>query len=136
MYGAVRERLTRQLMKAGLGSMAVVLFASSASAQVFVVGKDKPKGVAEFKPTSVVYEQKPITAAGRQQLITQLAAEQGFAARPLPLGTPGLVLHANGDLKYGNGDYYQNLVKKGTSAQAGDRVLITDFRIEKDRIIF
>jgi hypothetical protein len=146
MYGATKKRITLKrmtrervavdLQRAGLVCFALILFASAVSAQVFVVGRERPKNVTVFKPTSVVYEQKPITAAGRQQLITSLTAEQGFAALPLPLGTPGLVLHANGNLKYGNGDYYDNLVKKGTSAQTGDRVLITDFRIEKDRIVF
>ena len=136
MYGATKARITIFLRGAGLILIALASLASSVSAQVFVVGREQPKGVVVFQPTSVVFEQKPINAAGRQQLITELTAEQGFAARPLPLGTPGLVLHANGSLKYGNGDYYDNLVKKGTSAQAGDRVLITDFRIEKDRIIF
>ena len=108
-----------------------------ASSQVFVVGREQPKGVSEFKPTKVDFESRtPITALGRQQLITSLAAEQGFAMRPLPLGMPGLMLHANGTLKYGGGDYYDSLVKKGLSAKAGDRIMITDFRIEKDRIIF
>ncbi len=141
MNAATRDRYTRQrpaghLARLSLCSFAFVLLVCSASAQVFVVGKEQPKGVPGFKPTSVTFSDHPINAAGRQQLIVSLAAEQGFAMRPLPFGTPGLVLHANGSLKFGNGDYYDSLVRKGVSAKAGDRILITDFRIEKDRIIF
>ena len=107
-----------------------------AHAQVFVVGREKPQGIPDFKPTTVYLEDKPLTAASRQGLITAFAAEQGFAKRPLPLGTPGIMLHANGDLKFGNGDYYDGLVRKGTSAKLGDRVAITDIRIKPREIVF
>ncbi len=143
MYGA---RVNHLLFRRGsvrawtCTTFFITCFAASAalpvSAQVFVVGREQYKGVPDFKPTSVSFPQKPINASGRQQLITSLAAEQGFAMRPLPLGTPGLMLHANGSLKFGSGDYYDNLVKKGLSAKAGDRIAITDFHILKDRIVF
>ncbi len=122
-----------------LGALSTCLYSGSVPVfgQVFVVGREQPKGVSEFKPTKVEFDsKKPITALGRQQLITSIAAEQGFAMRPLPLGMPGLMMHANGPLKYGGGDYYDSLVKKGLSAKAGDRIMITDFRILKDRIVF
>jgi hypothetical protein len=117
-------------------TLAVALIASSASAQVFVVGREKPQGIPDFKPTSVTLEQKPISSATRQQLILSFMAEQGFAMRPLPLGTPGLVLHANGDLNFGRGDYYDGLVRKGVSSKPGDRVAITAVRIEAKSIVF
>jgi hypothetical protein len=105
-------------------------------AQVFIVGREKPQGIPDFKPTSVYLEDKPLTAASRQGLITAFEAEQGFAKRPLPLGTPGLMLHANGDLKIGNGDYYDGMVRKGASAKTGERVAITDIRIKPKEIVF
>jgi hypothetical protein len=117
-------------------TLAVLLIVSAASAQVFIVGREKPQGIPDFKPTSVTLEQKPITAATRQQLILSFMAEQGFAMRPLPLGTPGLVLHANGNLTFGKGDYYDSLVRKGVSAKAGDRLAITAVRIESKSIVF
>jgi hypothetical protein len=136
MYGVTNDRLAVCFDGARRLSLAVLLLASAAPAQVFVVGKEQPKNVPGFTPTSVSFAEKPITAAGRQDLIVGLAAEQGFAMRPIPFGTPGLVLRANGILKFGNGDYYDSLVRKGVSAKAGDRLLITDFRIEKNKIIF
>lgn len=118
-------------------TLAVLFVVGSASAQVFIVGREKPQGIPDFKPTSVTLEQKPINAAGRQELITAFAAEQGFAMRQLPLGTPGLVLHANGSLNFGNnGDYYDGLVRKGISSKPGDRLVITNFRIEAKSLVF
>jgi hypothetical protein len=130
----------RHLAGLSTSSLAAVVLVStflvsSVSAQVFVVGKEQPKGVPVFKPTSVALAAKPITALERQQLIVSIAAEQGFAMRPLPLGTPGLMLHANGALKFGRGDYYDSLTTKGISSKAGDRLLITDFLIDKNKIV-
>jgi hypothetical protein len=107
----------------------LLLLGTEVWGQVFVVGREKPQGIPDFK-------QKPITKATREQLIASFAAEQGFAMRPLPMGTPGMVLHANGSLNFGNGDYYDGLVRKGVSSQPGDRIAITNFRIEGKTIIF
>ena len=122
----------------GVASIAlgVVLTGSAVSAQVFIVGREKPQGIPDFKPTSVVLAEKPLRAPTRQQLVTAFQAEQGFAMRPLPLGTPGLVLHANGTLTIGSGDYYDGLVRKGVSAKPGERVAITDVRIQPKAIVF
>ena len=138
-YSATRRsipQLSAVLLGLAFSMLAPVCLNSAAHAQVFVVGREKPQGIPDFKPTSVYLEDKPLTAASRQGLITAFAAEQGFAKRPLPLGTPGLMLHANGDLKYGNGDYYDGLVRKGTSAKPGERVAITDIRIKPKEIVF
>jgi hypothetical protein len=114
----------------------LLVLGAEAWAQVFIVGREKPQGIPDFKPTAVTLEQKPITKATREQLIGAFAAEQGFAMRPLPMGTPGMVLHANGSLNFGNGDYYDGLVRKGVSANPGDRIAITNFRIEAKSIVF
>ncbi len=107
-----------------------------ASAQIFVVQQEHVPGVPVFQPTNVELKQQPLTARGHQELITALASEQGFARRPLPLGSHGLVLHANGPLSPDGSDYVQSLQHNGISAKAGDRVVITDVRIEPKRIIF
>lgn len=129
-----RSGFTRVL----IGSLALVacMLAASANTQVFIVGREKPQGIPDFKPTAVYLEEKPLRPVTRQQLVTAFAAEQGFAMRPLPLGTPGLVLHANGELKIGSGDYYDGLERKGVSAKAGDRIAITDIRIKEKSIVF
>jgi hypothetical protein len=105
-------------------------------AQVFVVEPEHIAGVPQFQPTHVELKQEPLTALGHQTLITAFTAEQVFARRPLPLGAHGLVLHANGDMNPGGNDYSRALQKFGVSSKIGDRVVITDVRIESKRIIF
>lgn len=129
-------RLAAQSLALTLSLLGLSACCLPAQAQVFVVGREKPQGIPDFKPTSVSLEDKPLTAASRQGLVTAFAAEQGFAKRPLPLGTPGLMLHANGELKIGNGDYYDGMVRKGAAAKAGERVAITDIRIKPKEIVF
>jgi hypothetical protein len=141
MHGHTQFSMRTTIARLGAGAFALSMlalasFSLPARAQVFVVGREKPQGIPDFKPTSVYLEDRPLTAASRQGLITAFAAEQGFAKRPLPLGTPGIMLHANGDLKIGNGDYYDGLVRKGTSAKPGERVAITDIRIKPKEIVF
>ena len=129
-------RLAAQSLALTLSLLGLSACCLPAQAQVFVVGREKPQGIPDFKPTSVYLEDKPLTAASRQGLVTAFAAEQGFAKRPLPLGTPGLMLHANGELKIGNGDYYDGMVRKGAAAKTGERVAITDIRIKPKEIVF
>ncbi len=110
--------------------------ASLAPAQVFIVEREHVPGVPDFKPTAVELQQQAITARTRQQLIIAFAAEQGFARRPLPLGSHGLLLHANGALSPNGSGYVDALQKNGISAKAGDRVVISNFKIGTDRIVF
>ena len=56
--------------------------------------------------------------------------------RPLPLGTKGVVLHANGPLSPSGNGYAEELEKYGVSAKPGDRVVITKFEVKPDRILF
>ncbi len=132
----VSARVVGSALAASFFLLCALPYSPHAAAQVFVVGREKPQGIADFKPTAVYLEDRPLTAASRQQLVTAFAAEQGFVKRPLPLGTPGIMLHANGDLKIGNGDYYDGLVRKGIAAKAGERVAITDIRIKPKEIVF
>lgn len=105
-----------------------------AAAQVFTV---TPEGVdakyLEFKPTNVTYSTLPLTNHDRQDLMRFLQAEQGFTMRPLPVAT--LSLHANGDMKPSGTDYANLVRNKGIAAKAGERVVITNVEIQKDRIL-
>jgi hypothetical protein len=105
-----------------------------AVAQVFTV---TPEGVdakyLEFKPTNVTLSPLPLTHHDREELLRFLQAEQGFAMRPLPIST--LTLHANGDMKPSGSDYANLVQSKGLAAKAGERVVITDVAIDKDRIL-
>jgi hypothetical protein len=53
--------------------------------------------------------------------------------RPLPVAA--LTLRANGDMNPSGSDYANFVQKKGIAAKAGERVVITDVAIDKDRIV-
>lgn len=89
----------------------------------------------EFHVTSVELSKHPLGERTRQELIRALQAEQGFAMRPIPMGHKGLILHANGEIDKGDEAYRSDLYKNGMAAKGGDRVMITDVLIEKDRIV-
>ncbi len=69
-------------------------------AQVFTVEREhlgaKDVNLTTVQPTTVHLETTPITERTKQQLIRTFQADEAFAVRPLPLGTKGVVLHANG----------------------------------------
>ncbi len=109
---------------------------AAAYAQVFVVGEKTAMAdvSTDFHPTRVELPSTPITERGRLELVRNLEAEQGFAHRTLPLGDD-LILMANGNMTP-SGDAYKDLLyRKGESAQAGDRVAITNVTVKADRII-
>jgi hypothetical protein len=88
----------------------------------------------EFHPTRVELPKEPLDEKGRQELIRNLEAEQGFAHRELPLGA-GMQLVANGTLNPRDDAYKKMLYEKGQSAAAGDRVQVTSLDFRADRII-
>lgn len=123
------------LIASGLG----ILHAGSAAlaqGQVFVVETEHQKNIPPFQPTHVTLDQRKLTPRAHRELITAFTAEQGFARRPLPLDSRGLLLHANGELKPDGVDYEELLQRKGVSSKAGDRLVISDVKIESNRIVF
>jgi hypothetical protein len=110
------------------------------NAQVFTVQREhlgpKDTNLTTVQPTSVQLETKPLTERARQQLIRTFQADEAFAVRPLPLGTRGVVLHANGPLNPSGQAYAQELDKYGISSKPGDRVVISKFEVKPDRILF
>ncbi len=110
---------------------------SQGNGDVFVVQTEHIDKIPAFKPTAVALDTSmKLTPRGHRELITALTAEQGFARRPLPLDSRGLTLHANGALLPEGLDYEQMLQRKGISAKPGDRVVISDIRIESNKIVF
>lgn len=103
---------------------------------VFVVGPDTSVGdpLLGFKPTRVEYTQQPMDTDGRRELVRMFLLEQGFAHRALPLGAPGLEMHANGRLTVDNDTLKKRMFKDGMSAAPGDRIMVTDIRVLPDRI--
>ncbi|MBV8281876.1 MAG: DUF2845 domain-containing protein [Candidatus Eremiobacteraeota bacterium] len=112
----------------------IALSAATAHAQVFTVTPEGLDGkYVEFQPTNVAISTVPLTAHNRQDLLRFLQAEQGFTIRPLPIST--ITLKANGPMEPSGSDYINIIREKGLAAKAGERVVITDVKIDKDRIV-
>jgi hypothetical protein len=113
---------------------------SASTAQVFTVEREHVGGnignLTTLQPTSVHLTATPITVRTREELIRLFQSEQAFAVRPLPLGRQGLVLHANGPLSPSGSGYVDELEKNGISSKPGDRIVISKFDVQKDRIVF
>jgi hypothetical protein len=110
------------------------------NAQVFTVQREKlpskDANLTTVQPTTVQLATTPITERTRQQLVRTFQADEAFAVRPLPLGTKGVVLHANGPLSPAGTAYAEELQKFGISSKPGDKVVITKFEVKPDRIVF
>ena len=107
-----------------------------AQTQVFIVQSEHQQNLPPFQATQVKLDQRKLTPRARRELIVAFTAEQGFARRPLPLDSHGLVLHANGELKPDGLDYEEQLQKHGISSKAGDRLVISDIKIDSGKIVF
>jgi hypothetical protein len=110
------------------------------NAQVFTVQREhlgaRDANLTTIQPTSVKLDTAPMTERTRQALIRAFQADEAFAVRPLPLGTRGVTLHANGGLSPTGQAYATELEKYGISAKPGDRIVITKFEVRPDRILF
>jgi hypothetical protein len=91
---------------------------------------------SQIQSTSVKLPDNQIDARGHQDILRSLVAEQGFAMRPLPRGKKGLSLEANGKLKPAGEAYLSQVTEQGLSVKPGDRVVLSNIRIERDRIVF
>jgi len=90
----------------------------------------------QIKPTDVALPKTALDPKTRLELIRLLQAEQGFAMRPFPRGHKGLTLLANGKLEPAGEGYLNMVTSQGVSANPGDRVILTDLKIEHNRIVF
>jgi hypothetical protein len=90
---------------------------------------------AQIVPTKIELSESPLDPRARLELIRFLQADQGFAMRPFPRGHKGLTLAANGKLEPAGEPYLAMVTSEGLSAKPGDRVAITDIKIEKNKII-
>jgi hypothetical protein len=79
---------------------------------------------------------QPVLQRTKLQLVRVLEAEQGFAMRPLPKGSKGMTLVANGAANPNGADYAKALEHYGIAFQAADRVMITDVKFLGDKIVF
>jgi hypothetical protein len=90
----------------------------------------------QITPTSVPLTKSELDAKTRLELIRVMQSEQGFAMRPFPRGHKGLTLQANGKLEPAGESYLNMVTSEGMSAKPGDRVVLTDVKIEHSKIIF
>lgn len=131
----------------GLGLvLSVGLAAGSLIAQVITIDTSGKGGVAnngpvdrqyaQIVPTHVDLTKSELDAKTRLMLIRALESEQGFAMRPFPRGHKGLTLEANGKLAPAGESYLNTVVEQGLSAKPGQRLVITDIKIERSKITF
>jgi hypothetical protein len=90
----------------------------------------------QITPTNVPLTKSELDAKTRLALIRVMQAEQGFAMRPFPRGHKGLILAANGKLEPAGEAYVSMVTSQGLSAKPGDRLVVTDVKIEHARIVF
>ncbi len=145
MFGSVsrttllRQNLPARIVAAAMCLMFVGLAASGyvARAQVFTVSPDKIESrYTDIKRTHVQLSSQPLLQRTKLQLVRVLEAEQGFAMRPLPKGSRGMTLIANGAANPNGAEYVKTLEHNGIALQAADRVIITDIKFLGDKIVF
>jgi hypothetical protein len=137
------------LVAAILCAVAAVLGAMPAAAQITIDthtgavtnGATGPQGTVDRRyqqitPTHVALTKSALDPKTRLELIRLLQSEQGFAMRPFPRGHKGLTLQANGKLEPAGEPYLNMVTSQGMSAKPGDRVVLTDIKIEHSRIVF
>jgi hypothetical protein len=127
-------------------ALAALLAAASLSAQVITIdtsGKGSAtangpidRQFSQITPTKVELTKTELDPKTRLLLIREMQSEQGFAMRPFPRGHKGLTLEANGKLAPAGESYLNMVVSEGLSARPGSRLVITDIKFDKDKIIF
>lgn len=127
------------------GALSVLLASSAALGQVITIDTNGKGPIAsgpvgrdyqQIEPTHVQLTQQTLDAKTKLMLIRYLESEQGFAMRPLPRGHKGVTLEANGKLSPAGESYLNMATQYGISAKPGDRVVITNVRIDHNRIVF
>ena len=134
-----QQDLPTRIVPAAIGLMYLGLAATSsvARAQVFTVETNKIESrYTDIKRTHVALSSQPLLQRTKLQLVRVLESEQGFAMRPLPKGSKGMTLIANGAANPNGADYAKTLEHNGIALQAADRVMITDIKFLSDKIVF
>ncbi len=140
------KRPVRTLCASAGFVLAAMLAGGTLAAQVITIDTNGKGGVASNGPVEHQYQQivpthvdlpkQELDPKTRLMLIRALMSEQGFAMRPFPRGHKGLMLAANGKLEPAGESYLNMVVDQGLSAKPGQRVVITNLRVDKSKIIF
>ncbi|HEV2326497.1 MAG TPA: hypothetical protein VGS10_21340 [Terracidiphilus sp.] len=135
------EKLRLVAIGAALGAM---LAGPAAWCQVITIDTNGKGPIAngpvsreyqQIEPTKVQLNQRPLDPKTKLLLVRCLESEQGFAMRPLPRGHKGITLEANGKLNPAGEAYLNMATQNGISAKPGDRVVITNVKIDHNKII-
>jgi len=127
---------------AAMGGLALALGSAAWAQKVIIVNTAPAEGssidrrYAQIEPTKVDLPKGQIDARGHQDILRILVAEQGFAMRPLPRGKKGLTLAANGKLSPAGEGYVAQVTDQGLSVKPGDRVVLSNIRIDKEKMVF
>jgi len=89
----------------------------------------------QIVPTHVELPKGVMDTKTRLELLRIIQAEQGFAMRPFPRGHKGLTLVANGKLEPAGEGYLNMAINAGISAKPGDRVVVTDVKVDHGKVI-
>jgi hypothetical protein len=127
-------------------ALALLLTSAWSGAQVITVNTGDGKGPSisggpvdrqfrQVTPTHVDLPKTEMDPKTRILLERDLQAEQGFANRPFPRGHKGLTLQANGKLEPAEAGYQNMVVNEGLSAKPGSRVVVTNIKIDRTKII-
>ncbi len=100
------------------------------------LGENVDRRYAQVEATKVTLPDQQIDARGHQDILRALVAEQGFAMRPFPKGKKGLTLAANGKLSPSGEGYVSAITQQGLSVKPGDRVVLSDIKIDREKIVF
>ncbi len=136
-----KSPLSRVLAVAG-GVAVAAVFSLSGLGQAIVIdshgnaGPSIDRRYAQVEATKVELPSQQIDARGHQDILRALVAEQGFAMRPFPKGKKGLTLVANGKLSPSGEGYVAAITEQGLSVKPGDRVVLSNIRIDKEKIVF
>ena len=123
-------------------TLAIVAAAPFLSGQAITIDTKAGNGpvidrrYTQIEPTKVSLPDAQIDAHGHQDILRSLTAEQGFAMRPIPRGKKGLTLVANGKLSPSGQGYVSAVTEQGMSVKPGDRVVLSNIRIDKEKIVF
>ncbi|HUD53727.1 MAG TPA: hypothetical protein VMR02_00765 [Terracidiphilus sp.] len=90
----------------------------------------------QIEPTNITLPSTQLDPKTRVELLRFLQSDQGFAMRPFPRGHKGLTLVANGKLEPAGEAYLSLVTANGLSAKPGDRLVISDVKIDHTKIVF
>lgn len=114
----------------------VITMDTRTGTQVHGKGAPVDRRFAQVEPTKVPLSRVSLNTKTKLELLRIMQSEQGFAMRPIPRGHKGLVLEANGFLKPAGESYVTMVTVAGLCAKPGDRVVITDMKVDRNHIVF